>query len=102
MRSFLFPKGYEIDVAYSGKEALGYIQDPIKMNSVLLIILDRILGDMDGIDLIPKCGNAKIIILSVFSSEQDILKGLKKGAAEYLTKPFNMNILYEKIKKLIG
>ena len=41
-----------------------------------------------------------VLILSLLSSDKDILSGLTGGALDYITKPFNLEIFTEKVKKL--
>ncbi len=107
LKSALKAKGYEVHVVSNGGEALQYLEDESKAKGLKLVILDRLLGDMDGVETIKtfdeKCGkDLPILILSTLSSEKDMLEGLRRGAVEYLTKPFNMDILLEKVKKLTG
>lgn len=71
-----------------------------------LIIVERKLIDMDGLDLIIKINdhfNVSIpfYVLSIFSSDKDVSEGLKQGALEYIGKPFNLSILMQKALKSI-
>lgn len=99
-------KGYQVEGCHSGKEFQDYLNQG-KGTDLKLVILDRILGDMDGADIVPmfleKTGRKiPVLILSSLSTEKDVLEGLQKGAYEYVTKPFSMNIFIEKLERLVG
>jgi PleD family two-component response regulator len=73
-----------------------------------LILLDIMLPGMDGFQLLTKLqateetSRIPVIILSSLSGEKDILKGLEKGATDYILKPFSPQILFFKIKKIMS
>lgn len=72
-----------------------------------LLIVERKLIDMDGIDILIKLKihfkkSVPCYILTFFASDKDILDGIKQGALEYITKPFNTSILIEKALKVIS
>ncbi len=73
-----------------------------------LILLDIMLPGMDGFQLLTKLqateetARIPVIILSSLSGEKDILKGLEKGATDYILKPFSPQILFFKIKKIMS
>jgi CheY-like chemotaxis protein len=73
-----------------------------------LILLDIMLPGMNGIQLLSKLkaslktSQIPVIILSSLSAEKDILKGLEKGAADYILKPFSPQILLFKIKTIMS
>ena len=83
----LSANGYKISEAANGKEGLSMAAT----SQPVLIILDLGLPDADGIDVLKKLREwylKPIIILSVRSSEEDIVNALDHGANDYLTKPF--------------
>lgn len=93
----LSANGFKIIEAATGKEGitLAASQQPC------LIILDLGLPDMDGLDVIKKLREwylKPLIILSVHSSEEDIVKALDNGANDYLTKPFRTGELLARIR----
>lgn len=73
-----------------------------------LILLDIMLPGMDGYQLLTKLKANKetshipVIILSSLASERDVIKGLEKGASDYVLKPFSPQILFFKIKKILA
>jgi two-component system alkaline phosphatase synthesis response regulator PhoP len=92
---------YEITSAYTGSEALQKIQSEY----FDLIILDVMLPDVDGISITETIrvqnNQVPILILSAKNTSSDRVLGLKKGADDYLTKPFNLEELLLRVQKLI-
>jgi len=93
----LSANGFKIVEASTGKEGitLAASQQPG------LIILDLGLPDMDGLDVINNLRQwyqKPIIILSVRTTEEDIVTALDKGANDYLTKPFRTGELLARIR----
>jgi len=69
-----------------------------------LIILDRMMPSGDGIDLIEfikKNFNSPIIMLTAMGSDKNKIDGFKFGANDYLSKPFEPEELYLRIKNLL-
>jgi two-component system, OmpR family, alkaline phosphatase synthesis response regulator PhoP len=94
-------EGYSITSAYDGASALRSLQ----AEYFDLLILDVMLPEIDGINVTETVrlnGNeVPILILSAKNSSADRVLGLKKGADDYLAKPFNLEELLLRIKKLI-
>ncbi|MEN8907681.1 MAG: response regulator transcription factor, partial [Clostridiales bacterium] len=97
---FAFKKElYTVKSAYTGNEAIDYLKFLPD-----IIILDINLPDTDGIELfkiIKKITDVPIVFLTARDTEFDILKGLKAGSDDYITKPFSLPILLEKIKLIL-
>ena len=90
-------EGYEVSSSFDGASALKMIHQ----EHFDLIILDVMLPEIDGISV---CENIRlqnilipILILSAKNTSADRVLGLKKGADDYLTKPFNLEELLLKI-----
>lgn len=94
-------EGYEVTSSYDGAEALRQFQQ----EHFDLIILDVMLPELDGISVCEtiRLTNTEvpILILSAKNSSADRVLGLKKGADDYLTKPFNLEELLLRVNKLI-
>ena len=94
-------EGYEVTSAYDGAAALKALQEEY----FDLLILDVMLPEVDGIAVTETVrinnNDVPILILSAKSSSADRVLGLKKGADDYLTKPFNLEELLLRIQKLI-
>lgn len=93
--------GYDVAGAYDGAEALKLVQQEY----FNLIILDVMLPEVDGFTVCETIRlqhpDIPILILSAKSSSADRIMGLKKGADDYLTKPFNLEELLLRVSKLI-
>ena len=92
---------YEVTSVYDGAEALKAVQQ----EHFDLMILDVMLPELDGISV---CENIRlqnndipILMLSARNSSADRVLGLKKGADDYLTKPFNLEELLLRVSKLV-
>ncbi|MEO5650138.1 MAG: response regulator transcription factor [Ginsengibacter sp.] len=95
-------EGYEVTSAYDGAEALKTLHNEY----FDLIILDVMLPEIDGIAV---CENIRltnteipILMLSAKNQSADRVLGLKKGADDYLTKPFNLEELLIRVSILIN
>ena len=96
----LSANGYKIISASNGHEGIQIATT----HAPILIILDLGLPDADGLDILLKLRewySKSIIILSVRSSEEDIVKALDRGASDYLTKPFRTGELLARIRASI-
>jgi two-component system KDP operon response regulator KdpE len=97
LRTTLPTRGYEVQVANDSAAALAIF------NSWRpdLVITDLVMPNMTGIEL---CENIRdrsqvpIIVLSVRGEEKSKVEALDKGADDYVTKPFNMNELFARIR----
>lgn len=73
--------------------------------SVSIMIIDRNLQGEDGSTFVKKIRkngvNIPIIFLSALSSKEDKIKGFKRGGDDYITKPFDFDLLVAKINALI-
>jgi two-component system cell cycle response regulator CtrA len=89
------------DVTNLGEEGV----EISKLYDYDIIILDLMLPDMDGFDVIKRLRNAAIktpiLILSGLTETDDKIKGFGIGADDYLTKPFNKNELIARINAIV-
>ena len=96
---YLTDAGFEIVRAYSGKEALQCVLDPDQQ--IDLIIMDVMMPEVNGIEATKKIRelyNIPIIMLSAKSEDEDKITGLKIGADDYMTKPFNPEELVARVE----
>lgn len=95
-------EGYMVTSAYTGNEALKAVKDEY----FDLIIMDIMLPEMDGISVTETIrlqnNEVPVLILSAKNNSADKVMGLKKGADDYLTKPFNLEELLLRVSKLIS
>ena len=97
----LASEGFEIDVAYSGEEALTKSLDEFD-----LLLLDVMMGGMSGFKLADKIRKEQslsvpIIFLTAREAENDMLTGFNVGADDYMTKPFSIKELVARIKAVL-
>lgn len=94
-------EGYEVTSAYDGTTALQKVQHEY----FDLIILDIMLPETDGFSVTEtiriRKNDVPILILSARNASADRVLGLRKGADDYLTKPFNLEELLLRVQKLI-
>ncbi|MFT3950161.1 MAG: response regulator transcription factor [Agriterribacter sp.] len=95
-------EGYEVTCAGNGTDALKKINEEY----FDLIVLDVMLPELDGIGVAEnvrlKNNDVPILMLSAKNSNADKVLGLKKGADDYITKPFNLEELLLRVQKLIN
>lgn len=101
IKSGLENAGYSVQCASNGKTGLQFALE----NSVDLMIVDRMLPDLDGLSIISNMRSAgktlPVLILSALGEIDDRVKGLKAGGDDYLVKPFAMEELSARIEALI-
>ena len=91
-------------VAYCGAEGLRLVDENKDDRSLTLIILDIMLPDIYGFQVLKKIregNNLPILMLTAKNSEDDKVSGLRLGADDYLTKPFSINELMARVNSLI-
>jgi len=92
---------YEVVPAVNGKDALKYYHE----QHFDLILLDVMLPEVDGFQICEQIRltnmDIPILMLTAKDSPMDRVTGLKKGADDYLTKPFNLEELLLRVKNLI-
>ena len=103
IKKYLSKNGISCLEAQDGKEGL----DIFKKNKSLidLIIMDVMMPEMDGIECtaeIRKLSDVPIIILTAKDTDEDEINGLEVGANDFVKKPFNLNVLLLRIKKLVN
>ena len=94
-------EGYEVTSAFNGTQALKAIANEY----FDLIVLDVMMPEVDGITVAETMRvnnlDTPILMLSARNSSADKVLGLRKGADDYLTKPFNLEELLLRVEKLI-
>lgn len=106
--SFVFSsEGFEVICIRNGKDALNYLLDEHNISKIALLILDRLLTDVDGIQILKKMttnfpGRVPVLIVSVLAPDPLAFHGFKPGEIDYVTKPFQLPMLVEKARALIN
>ena len=100
LNDFLKLHSYNVTLAKNGIEGL----EKFKKNSFGLCILDVMLPFKDGFTLAKEIRDLNkdvpLFFLTAKTLKDDVLKGYKLGADDYLTKPFDSDILLLKIKSI--
>lgn len=97
VKAFLEKEGYEVIQSYDGKDAL----DKFRKDEFDFIILDLMLPFVTGESVcrsIRETSSTPIIMVTAKDEEEDVLEGLEIGADDYITKPFSVKELIQRIK----
>ncbi len=98
--TILYQQGCEIAMADSGASALETLEE---INPAM-ILLDVMMPEMDGYEVCekikanPKTKDIPVIFLTAKTETEDIVKGFRMGAVDYLTKPFNSEELIARVR----
>lgn len=94
-------EGYEVVATGNGKKALEFIHS----QHFDLLLLDVMLPDVDGFSITEQVrltnNEVPILLLTAKDMAQDRVAGLKKGADDYLTKPFNPRELVARVRAIL-
>lgn len=99
----IFEKDYELTEASDGLEA----STLLKQKNFSVIILDLNMPNMDGFQLLdmlnadPRLKNIPVIINTQFGQEENELKALSKGASDFISKPYNIEIVRHRVNNVI-
>ena len=99
LKTFLQKKGFETETAFSGKEASTKFEKTI----FDIILTDVRLPDKDGIALLEEIKiantNTQVIVMTGYAEINMAVDAIKKGAFDYLSKPFNPDAILQVIDK---
>ena len=99
----LLERGFQVSLVSSGEKALGMLAE----KDVDLVISDVVMPGMDGYELCEKIRenvryeNVPVILLTSLSDPGDIIKGLKSGATNFVTKPYDEDFLISRIESVL-
>ena len=97
---YLTPMGYNCVKMTSALKAIRYLEE----EKADIILLDVMMPEMDGWEactLIRKNWDIPIIMLTARTEKNDIVKGLKMGADDYISKPFDEEELLARIDAVL-
>jgi DNA-binding NtrC family response regulator len=101
LQKFLAAEGYRIETAASGKEAL----EKISVENYNLILTDIKMPGMDGNELLAEIlkrdAEAVVILMTAFGSIEAAVSAIKRGAADYISKPFQMDEVLLRISRAL-
>ena len=101
LKDYLSEKNLSIFTSQDFEEA----KEILKYFVFDLIILDRMMPSGDGVELISLIknkSNTPIIMLTAMGENENIIQGFKTGSDDYVSKPFEPEELYLRIKKLLN
>ncbi len=94
--------GWNVDIAINGNEAVKRLND----TGYQIILSDVRMPNMDGMQLLAHVQEhapyTDMIMMTAFGNVESAIDCLKKGAADYLLKPFDMDDLVIRINRIIG
>ncbi len=97
-------RGYEVVTAADGRAAL----EAIRRIGPDAVVLDRVMPVMTGEQVCaalkadPRTAAIPVVLLSAHASEREIVEGFEVGADDYLTKPFDLDELDERLRRLVA
>lgn len=93
-------KGFQVDLAKDGDEALRQI----KMHNYDLAILDIKMPGLSGLELLDRVRELKsdllVVIMTAEASMKNAVEAMKRGAYDYLTKPFDLDVIDAIVEKV--
>ncbi|MBR6960928.1 MAG: response regulator transcription factor [Clostridiales bacterium] len=97
--STLVREGYVCEAALDGKRGL----ELYETGNFDLVLLDLMLPEISGYNLLEIMheGNTPIIVISAMNQVQDRIRGLKMGADDYLSKPFQVGELVARVESVL-
>ncbi len=97
----LHRQGWKVEAVVNGREAL----DRIRQGNYHLVISDIRMPELGGIELLQEltkvAAYTDIIMMTAFGSVEDAIDCLKKGAADYILKPFDMDDLIIRVSRIL-
>ncbi len=97
-------RDYDVSLATDGREAVAVATRTLPH----LLLLDIMMPGMDGLAAarqireMPLTKNVPVIFLTAKDGPMDVIKGIQFGARHYITKPFKLEDLLSKVKKVLG
>jgi DNA-binding response OmpR family regulator len=96
---------YDVALARDGHQAIALASSPPKPS---LLLLDVMMPGIDGHGVAtelrknPELKAVPIIFLTAKTGATDVIKGIQSGARHYITKPFKLEDVLAKVKKVLG
>ncbi len=101
VRRYLERAGHAVHTTGSGAEALGALDG----GGIELVVLDLGLPDVDGIEVLAAARDGRavpVVVLTARSHVDDRIEGLRRGADDYVTKPFSPTELVLRVEAVLG
>ena len=95
-------EGHSVDMAFSGADALKMVDSGLAYD---IIISDLKMNPIDGLQVLEhvrkKSPQTEVIIITAFATQETALEAMKKGAFDYLIKPFKMDELSLRVQRIV-
>ena len=102
LRDFLHGEGYAVETALSGEEALAILANT---PGISLALVDLMMPLIDGLTLMDQLRQRNpdltVVIMTGFGTIETAVEAIKRGAEDYLTKPFDQEAIRKKIGRLM-
>lgn len=97
---------YRVTAFEDGLKAMHYLLSPAcEQDGVELVITDLRMPELDGLSLLrqfkPQHPDIPVIIMTAFASVESAIEGLRKGAFDYITKPFKLEEVSHLVEKAV-
>jgi two-component system, NtrC family, response regulator AtoC len=104
LAQFLTEEGYQVVTASSGQESLDLLTS-VESERPDLALLDIKMPGMDGITILQRMldqgVDVPVILMTSYTTASLAIKAMQMGAADYLTKPFNLNEVISDVRKVL-
>ena len=96
-------EGFDVIAVSDGESAI----KEVRSNKPDLILLDLMLPGIQGLDVCriiksnQETKETPIIMVTAMGQEEDIVKGLETGADDYITKPFSIKVLIDRVNAFL-
>ena len=111
LTDFLRRKGYRTSQAFSGREALNFLEESARPTevSVDLVLLDMRMPEMPGFEVLKELRDhpnadlrfTRVIMLTAASGSKEKVQALNAGADDYVTKPYHLQELMARVNTLL-
>jgi DNA-binding NtrC family response regulator len=99
LKRIIQKEGFHVHTANNGLEALKFVEE----NTIDIVLTDIKMPGMDGIELLHQIkaidSLIEVIIMTAFATVDTAVEALKKGARDYIRKPFDLEEVIEAIQK---
>lgn len=99
-------EGFDVQIASNGREALDLVHAQLPLLPDL-VLTDMMMPELSGSQLLqalrsdPRTASLLVVLLTARADSTDVQEGLAQGAADYITKPFQRDVLLSHIRALL-
>ena len=97
----LSAEGYRVATAGNGKEALARVEE----EDFDIIVTDIVMPGLDGLEVLERSRvlnpRAAVIVMTAYAALETAIAALRRGASDYLEKPFSVDLLKERVQRLL-